>query len=243
MMILFLLIMLLTNLDRTLILAMISEKALGYFGIATVAAAVVLTIPAAVHSVTLAPVMEKLGRTGNFLTIKNYLSEPMFVMAYILPVFIACIFFAIHLPVRYFLDQYLPSIQVVKILLAGAYFESVAFPVLSVCLALNRQIQLIFMVIPMVGLNFVLNYAVIKAGWGINGVAAATGTTFFITFCVLLFYASVQFGERPGIYLKNLAAILAPFVFSCVLIFCIETFAAFPADSLGFDIVIFMFKI
>ena len=243
MMVLFLLIMLLANLDRTLILAMISEKALGFFGIATVASGVVLTIPGAVHSVTLAPVMEKLGRTRDALAIRHYLNEPMVLMAYILPVFIACIYFAVHLPLRYYLDQYGPSIQVIQILVIGTYFQSVASPVLSVCLALNKQVRLIGLVIPMVALNFVLNYAFIRAGWGINGVAAGTSITFFVSFCLLLYFSSLLFQDNISTYFKDVAIVFLPFAYSCVLIFCIEMFIDFPIHGLWLDMGVTLGKI
>jgi O-antigen/teichoic acid export membrane protein len=243
MMVLFLLLMLLINADRTLILAMISEKALGYFGIATVAAGLVTTIPGAIHSVTLAPVMEKLGRTKDSLSIKHYLSEPMAIMAYLLPLIISCIVFAIHLPIKYYLDQYIPSIQVVKILMIGVYFEAVAYPALSVCLAMNKQLHLICIVIPLVALNYSLNYAFITLGWGINGVAAGTSITFFVCFCTILYFASVLFGERLKTYFDNVLMILLPFLYSFVLIFCIETFMDFTIHNMWFDLIISATKV
>ena len=110
MMILFGFFLLLNSADRILILTMISEEALGYFGIAMVAAAVIATIPQAVHNVTLAPIMEELGRTGDKHSIKNYFIEPMVLMAYTFPLLIACFHFGIHLPIVYFLNQYMQSI-------------------------------------------------------------------------------------------------------------------------------------
>ncbi len=243
MMILFLLLILLTNADRTLILAMISEKALGYFGIATVASGAIATIPGAIRSVTLAPVMEKLGRTKDWLSIKNYLSEPMIIMAYLLPVMMSLIFFSVHLPIKYYLDQYTPSVMVVKILMVAVFFESVASPVMSVCLAINKQIELICLVIPLVVLNFMLNYLFIVAGWGINGVAMGTGITFFVCFCTLLYFASVQFEESWRVYFDNLKIILAPFIYASVLIVCIDSLLDVATDNFWFDLMLSLIKI
>lgn len=243
MMVLFLLLMLLANADRTLILAMISEEALGYFGIATVATGIIATIPGAIHSVTLTPVMEKLGRTKDILSIRHYLREPMVIMAYLLPVLIALIYFAIHLPIKYYLDQYAPSISVVKVLVIGIYFQSVSSPILSVCLALNKQIHLICLVVPMVVLNFILNYTFIVAGWGIIGVAAGTSITFFITFCILLYFASVQFGESLQTYLESLLMILLPFIYASVLIVGLDTYIDPVIHNIWFDVMITLIKI
>jgi O-antigen/teichoic acid export membrane protein len=242
-MILFVLLMLLNSADRTLILAMMSEKELGYFGIATVATGVITTIPNAVHNVTVAPVMEKLGRTNNSLSIKSYFTDPMFIMAYFLPVIISCIYFAIHLPIEYYLYKYTPSISVVKIMMIGVYFEAVASPSLSISLAFNKQMRLICIVIPMVALNFGLNYILIKLGWGINGVAMGTSITFFAYFCVLLYFASVQFGENFYVYLSNLSMVLIPFGYSSVLIFSIDKCFEYEINNLWSDIMITSAKI
>jgi O-antigen/teichoic acid export membrane protein len=243
MMILFLLLILLTNADRTLILLMISENALGYFGIATVASGVIATIPGAIRSVTLAPVMEKLGRTKDWLSIKHYLSEPMIIMAYALPVVMSFIFFFVHLPIKYYLEQYMLSIAVVKILMIAVFFESVSSPIMSVCLAINKQIALICLVIPLVVLNFSLNYLFIVAGWGINGVAMGTGITFFVCFCTLLYFASIQFRENLRTYFDNLTVILVPFSYASVLIFCIDTFLNVATDNLWFDLMLSLIKV
>jgi O-antigen/teichoic acid export membrane protein len=243
MMILFLMIILLSNADRTLILIMISEEALGYFGMATIATGIIATIPGAIHSVTLAPVMEKLGRTKNSQSIKHYLNEPMVIMAYILPVLISCIFFAIHLPIRHFLYQYTPSIPVVQILLIGIFFQSLSSPVLSVCLAINKQVQLIFLVLPMVVLNIVLNYAFIRGGWGINGVAAGTSISFFASYCILLYYASLQFEEGFKAYFDTLSTVLLPFIYAMALILLIERFMDFTANSIWIDLIATLCKI
>jgi O-antigen/teichoic acid export membrane protein len=224
MMILFILLMSLSSVDRTLILTMISEKALGYYGIATVATGVIATIPQAIHSVTIAPIMEKIGRNKKSQSIKNYLDKPMLLLAFLLPILICCLYFSIHIPIKYFLYKYIPSIPVVKILLIGAYFEAVATPSLSIALALNKQIQLIFIVLPVVGLNFVLNFMFIKTGWGLNGVAAGTSISFFVYFCVIQYFAQLQFKENFQVFLKRLFIILVPFGYTLIIIFIINTF-------------------
>ena len=236
MMILFVLLMLLSSVDRTLILAMISEKALGYYGIATVATGVIATIPQAIHNVTIAPIMEKLGRNKNSQSIKNYLNDPMLLLAYLLPILICCLYFSIHLPINYYLYKYIPSIPVVKILLIGAYFEAVATPSLSIALALNKQIRLIIIVLPIVGLNFGLNYMFIKTGWGLNGVAAGTSISFFVYFCVIQYFAQLQFKVSFQVFLKRLFIIFVPFGYSLIIIFLINTFIEIEIKGILSDI-------
>lgn len=221
-MILFSLLLLLRNADRTLILAMISEEALGYYGIATIATSIVGTIPTAIHSVTIAPMMEKLGNTKDIYRIKNYLTEPTILLAYVIPLLLAAIFFGIHLPIKYYLTEYEPSINVVKLLILGLFFEAVARPSLSMALALDKQTKLVFVAGPMVALNFALSYLFIRFGWGVSGVALGTSITYFIFFCVISWYALRQFKVMTAEYLSVLFSVFIPFLYSSLLMFTLD---------------------
>jgi len=236
-MIVFMLHLLLNSADRILILGMISDEALGYFGIATVAASIIGTIPNAVHGVTLAPIMEKFGRTNDKYRIKNYFIEPMILLAYMIPFLIACLFYGIHLPIEYFLTKYIQSIDVVKILIFSFYFNAVATPALSISLALNKQVRIIYLMIPLVALNFLLNFIIIKVGWGIEGVAFGTNISYFIYFCSILLFASNQFGETLKEYINLLSLIFSPFIYSLILLLGIEYFVSYEIHNLWSDII------
>ena len=236
MMFLLLLLLLLASVDRMLILALISQEALGYFGIATIATSIIGTIPHAIRNVTLAPVMEKFGRTKDRERVKNYFVEPMVLLAYIIPILVVCLNYSIHLPIVYYLDQYVQSITVIKILTIGIFFDAVSSPAMSIALAFNRQVKLIFLVAPLVALNFCLNYLFIKSGWGLNGVAIGTSITFFIYSFVLIFYALRQFGDAFKEFTHILLMIFAPFSYAVVLYFCIDLFVPVSISGLWSDI-------
>jgi len=236
MMVLFVFFMLLSSADRILILAMISEEALGYFGIAMVAVAVIATIPNAVHNVTLAPVMEKLGRTGDKHSIKHFFIEPMVLMAYTLPLLLACLHFAIHLPIEYFLTKYMQSIEIIRILILGYFFHAVASPALSVSLAMNKQVKLIFLVVPIVSLNFLLNYLFIKSGWGLKGVAIGTSITYFCHFCAMVLFTLSYLDETLKAYLKTLFVILFPIFYTVLLFWIIDTNIQLNRNTIWSDI-------
>jgi len=79
------LLTLMRSADRIVILAMLSEEALGYFSVATIATSIIVTVPSAIRQVTLPPMMEKLGRTNDIFRIKNYLIDPTVLIACSLP--------------------------------------------------------------------------------------------------------------------------------------------------------------
>ncbi len=242
-MILFFLILLLASVDKTLILALISEEALGYFGVATVATTVIATIPQAIHSVTQAPIMEKFGRTKDRERVKNYFIEPMVLMAYIIPVLIACLNYSIHLPILYYLDKYVQSITVMKILTIGVFFEAVSTPAMSIALAFNKQVKLIFLLAPLVALHFGLTYLFIIKGWGLNGVAIGTSITSFLYFLVLIFYAFKQFGAVFTEVSQIIMMIVTPFLYALALYFFIEYFVPVSISGFWSDILYTSLKI
>jgi len=235
-MILFSMLLLLGSADRTLILAMLSEEDLGYYGIATIATSIIGTIPGAIHSVTIAPIMEKLGHTKDIHRIKNFLTEPTVLLAYIIPLLLAAIYFGIHLPIRYYLTEFEPSIEVVKILIIGLFFEAVATPSMSISLALNKQVKLFFVVGPVVLLNVALSYFLIRFGWDLDGVAAGTSLSYIVFFCVMTWYALKQFGGTTREYFSVLVSILIPFLYALLLILALDNLFASSIQGLWSDL-------
>lgn len=239
----FLLLTVLRSADRILILAMLSEEALGFFGIAIVATSVIAIIPQAIHSVTLPPLMEKLGRTQDRYQIKNYLTEPTVLIAYFLPFLLAILYLAIHLPIEYFLTQYLPAIPVVKILTLGLFFSAAPTLPLSVSFALNKQIQVIYLTLPSVALNFLLNYVFISSGLGINGVAFGTGISYFVFSSIMIWYTFTQFTVPCEEYLKFFLLIYAPFFYTLILLVGMDRFFSLTPSDLLSDLVMTGVKI
>jgi len=216
------LLTLMRSADRIVILAMLSEKALGYFSVATIATGIIVMVPSAIRQVTLSPMMEKLGRTNDIFRIKNYLTDPTVLIACSLPFLLAVIFFGIHLPVQYFLTKYYPAITIVKILTLGSYFAALTMMPLSLCFALNKQMKLIYLIVPAVVVNFVLNYIFVRLGWGVNGIAIGTCISYFLFTNMLFFYSLRLFRESFLQSLKFILLTYAPFIYTILLIYCLE---------------------
>lgn len=187
--------------------------------------------------------MEKLGRTGDKHSIKHFFIEPMVLMAYSLPLLLACLHFAIHLPIAYFLTKYLQSIEIIKILILGYFFYAVASPALSISLAMNKQVKLMFLVIPVVGLNFLLNYIFIKSGWGLRGVAIGTSIAYFCYFCAIILFALSYMDESLKAYPKTIVVILIPIFYTVFLFWVIDTFIQLNHNTILSDIFVTTVKI
>jgi len=234
---------LLTSADRIIIITMLSEESLGYYGIATILFFIIYSIPEAVHSIISPRFMESLGRHKDVHQIKHYFIDPTILLAYFMPYLLAVFYFAIHVPIQYFLVKYFPSINVVKILTPGFFFGAVSMLPLFICYALNKQVRMIIIALPTIMLNLLLNYLFIYSGWGINGVAIGTDMSFFV-FCSLMnWYALKQFNVSIEEYVRFFLLIYAPFFYASFLIFTIDNFLIFNADGFWKDIIFTSLKI
>jgi O-antigen/teichoic acid export membrane protein len=222
-MVLFLVISLMNSADKILILWMISEEALGHYGVATVAAGIIGTIPVAIQSITLTPLMEKYGRTKDRHSVLQYFADPTVLMTYIIPLLVAILYFGAHLPVVYFLDQYIQSVDALKILIFGNYFDAITTPALSICLAFNKQVRVTCIALPIAALDFCLNYILLKAGLGIEGAALGTCAGYFAYFCAISFFACKQFGDSVRDYARMMIVLITPIVYSIFLVWIIDS--------------------
>lgn len=241
MMVVVFLLTMLRSADRLIIIAMLTEEDLGYFGIAAVAIGIIITIPLAVNDVIMPRLMEKLGKTKNFQQIKNYLIEPTILMAYFLPFLLAILYLSIHIPINYFLTQYIPSIDIVKILTLGLFFSAVYVMPISICYAMNKQIKIIYIVLPSVVFNFAINYVFIRSGWGVNGVALGSGITNFVFTSAITWFAFRQFQTKLSEIVKYFLIVYVPFVYTLFLVLIIDNLN-FNFHGLGNDIIITLVK-
>jgi O-antigen/teichoic acid export membrane protein len=223
-----LLVMLFISVDRIIIASLLSKKMLGYYAVATFISGLIYTSIADVSRVVFFPrLMEKLGRTNDIYRIQNYLIEPTVIIAYFTPFLVGGLYLGIHLPVKHLLPAYLASIEVVRVLALGAFFSSVATMSMLVCVALNRQLKVVYVMIFLIAINAVLSYTFITLGWGIAGVAIGTTIGYAVFSTLLIWYALRQFRATSVEYIQFIALIYTPFVYAMSLLLVIEQIFGF----------------
>lgn len=238
-----LLLMILKSTDRIIIIAMLSKEDLGYFGIAVFTTFIIATIPSAIIDIVFPGLMEKLGRTKDIYQIKHYFIELTVLIAYFMPFLLAVLYFSIHIPVQYYLTDYLPAINVVKIITAGLFFNALYMIPIGVCYAIDKQVKIIYIALPAVVLNFILNYLFIRLGWGINGVALGTSISYFIFCSAIVWYTLKQFKDNIGNIYKYFLMIYSPFIYSLLLIIGLENLLLFNSMDIWNDMAITSIKI
>jgi len=229
------LLMVLTSADKIMIVSLLSETALGYYGVATIATAVINTVPKAIYSVTLPNLMKKYGKTGDIFQIKNYFIEPTIIIAYFLPFLLSSIFLTIHLPIQHFLTRYTESIVIVKILTIGLFFSALPTMGISICYAINKRINVVYLTIPPLMINVLTNYSLIHLGYGLRGVALGTGISYFVYCSSLLWFTMKQYKMKAIEHIKFYVIFYSPLIYSLILLIFLDRSSFFKQDSFWHD--------
>ena len=216
------LIMFLGNIDKIMILKYFSEKALGLYGISSFVFMVLGMFPSKLYQVTLPYIMEEYGSTSDIQQIKNYFIEPTVLLAYLPPFLICGIYFGVHIPIKYYLGKYIPSIVVVQIMSFGYFFMILNTMATSICFAVNKQMKILYLTLPCIFINAMLNYILIRNGMGINGVAVGTAITYFLYNISILILTMKQYEARYSKRLKFLLMIYSPFIYALILMLSMD---------------------
>lgn len=237
-------LLLLTSVDRIVIVAMLSEEMLGYFSIATILCGLVyLTLGDVIDVIFFPRLMEKLGVSSDVAQLKKYLVEPTIITAYFVPLLIGILFLSIHLPLTYLLPEYIPAINVSKTLILGSFFFCVLNMSLLVCIALNKQVKVLFLSLAIVAVNGAFSYFFIRLGWGIDGVAIGTIAAYFIFSAVIIAYALKQFNsplsENIGFFVK----IYVPIIYAAVLLYILDGLVIFAVNGIVDEVLLTAVKV
>ena len=210
----------LTSLDRVMIADMIGITFVGYYSIPIMARSLVGQL-AGFGTVLYPRLMEDYGKSQNIEDIKKYVIIPPMINAYILPVILGILFFAVPLLVEKVLPQYIPGILSMQILFLSMFFEVLKAQAFHFIVALKKQSRVIPAVIVAIILNFIGNFTLIKQGYGIYGVAWATSIVTFLSFVFLQSYAMKHFSLTKEIIFFNFK-LIAPLIYTIVVVLFLQ---------------------
>lgn len=230
---------LLRSVDKLLIAGMLSREALGLFAVAAIVSAILIdTIVDVVTVMSFPRIMERLGQTGDRAQLRPYLEQPTVLIAYFTPFLIAALYLGVHLPLQHFAPEYLPSVGVARILVLGHFFFAVTTTGLATCVALNEQLKIVALTVLSVALNAAVNVVVIRAGWGIEGVALGTGLSYLFFGSSVLWYAMRRIGTTPAEYFAFSALVYLPFAWTVLVLAGIDRLIPSPPVGLAADLAV-----
>lgn len=177
------------SIDSIMIGNMIGYKELGLYAIGLMSVQQISALGRFSQIILVPHIQEKYGQTGMLKDSGALYVRSTKVLACMLPLIIAYVYFGVPVLVEYFLPKFQGGIPAMKILVLGYFFVAVNEMSPSILFTANKQKNLIPIYAFVVLLAATLNYVLIKRGYGIEGVAAATSIAYVGSFLIVFSYA------------------------------------------------------
>ena len=218
--------------DRFIVAYFLGNQQLGYYGISIMILGFLMNIPGASREVIEPKMMQSLSDTSYKKGVHEYFLNPLLNTAYIMPLLIGAIVFALPVIIPLLLPRYAPGIIPSQIIVIGGYFLALSYTIRSVVVSNNWQLQASFVMLFSLFANVFFSILLVKFGFGIAGVSIASSISFCILLVSLLIFISSK-SKYIAIKLKsNLFFLSCPFFIMCGSIGILEYGAnIFPIHS------------
>lgn len=221
----------LNSLDKFMIIKFLSVEQLGVYSIAFPFFSVVEIIPASISYIMYPKMLQAYGSSsGDITSTKRYFEIPTKVIAVFVAYVIGILFISIKYIFFYLLPRYGEAAIIAKILCFSIFFSSISM--LAVRVLITRRNYRVLMAFQGIAIfaNAVLNYMFIRMGYGISGVALATGASFIIYSVFILQHTLGQYYHtRLGTCAKQLK-LFWPILYVGLILFLLSTVNLFHLD-------------
>lgn len=188
------------SLDKIIIAKFLGFEPLGWYSIALMGVSYISNFPISIGIVLLPHFQEKYGRGSNPRDLEIFLFKSSRAMALSMPLILAAVWILAPYGIGFFLKKFIPGIPSLKILILGLFFLSLSQIYYDSLVNIKRHGLIFPILLGSALLTALLDYGAVHAGWGIQGVAAATALGFFIYFCLIYAAASAYFSTwRTGV--------------------------------------------
>ena len=167
----------LTSVDRLMVLSFLGREQLGYYSIAFMAYGTMMLVPRSVSQMVYPRMALMYGRTGDPATLRDLVYRPIRWLALVMIPALGIALVAAPWFVRWFLPQYEPGIPALQITIVSVFFLSFMGGFGNFLTTIDRQKLYLAVLVGALAANLGLNFIVLRAGYGITGVAAATLVT------------------------------------------------------------------
>lgn len=212
----------LLNIDVIMTGTLLGATQLGIYSVATMVKTYAFSIPNIISMVMFPRFQERHGATGDPAALKNLFFIPTMVIATLGPVLIGAIYFAVHLVVYALLPEYMPGLASLRGLVLGVFFLAIATTPAQLLITLNKQVQLVLILLASTGVGWALIRLLVALDWGIVGVAIGTSAAYLLNATATLAYGASYYADRRGDTWRLLARVYAPFVYGTLMLFTVD---------------------
>jgi O-antigen/teichoic acid export membrane protein len=202
------------RIDNIIIFVLLGRESAGYYGLATFIAIVINYFPTSISTVLFPKMMLDFSVSLKREDISHYLDRPLLVLSRIMPLLLGILYINIDVPLMTILQKYLPALSALKILIISLFFASLITMPTNILIAFKKHKKLMYGVLAVVGLGTFTDYAVIRLGLGIEGVAYATGGVFIVISTMTIFYALHSFHKEIKEILRYIFTLYIPLCYS-----------------------------
>jgi O-antigen/teichoic acid export membrane protein len=219
--------LLISTADRFVIAGFLGKEQLGYYGIATMCMGFMMNTPGASREVVEPKMMQSFGKNSTEEGISEYFLRPLVNSAYLMPFLVGAAFFLLPLVIPVVLPKYVAGVAPSQILVLGSYALALSYTVRGIIIAKEWQVQASGVMVVALVVNVLLNILLIRAGFGIVGVAVASAVSFYALLILLLVFVSI----KDRFISKRLRATALSLCYPCVVmlssIFLLEYFGKY----------------
>jgi len=209
----------LNSIDRLMIAIFLTSKELGFYGIGlTLSSEFLLQLPNSISYVIYPRLLEKFGKYKNYNALLDLFQTSSAVVACVMSIVVGVLFIAVDYLIPYLLPRYVDAIPVAKILIFSSYFISINQIAVRVMITTGKTNKLVQFQVIVILLNVLLNYFMIKNGFGINGVAVATAVSYFVYSICVTHYTLGKFFNRFLSSIKEQVLLYLPLIYVCFLL-------------------------
>jgi O-antigen/teichoic acid export membrane protein len=205
---------LLSSVDRTVILEKLNAEQLGYYSVAFIGATFLVGVATVPTAVLYPRLSEQFGRTGRASELLRYVAEPLRLAGVGFAALIGAMVLALPALVHLFLPKYVVGIRAAQITIIGNYGVAVAGIACNAFLALDRQRLYLAIMLLSSGASYVLARLMVYVAPGLNAVAVGCSAGMFIFLLLAIFGACYVMEQRLAASARLAAAALAPIVYA-----------------------------
>ncbi|MBF0494292.1 MAG: oligosaccharide flippase family protein [Candidatus Omnitrophica bacterium] len=213
----------LRSIDRIMVANMMGMTYVGFYSLANMTTNYVQGISNSFGIVTIPHMQDCYGEKENVDNIKKFVTASAEIITYLLVPLLGLIYLASPLLIKTLLPKYVPGIAVMQILLLDSLFSSACVQSQQFIVTIGKQIKLLPVFILTLVLNIVLNYAAIRTGYGIAGVALSTSISSFFYFAVVTIYAMRYFAS-VGYIARFFGVLMMPVICIIFVLFLLGKF-------------------
>ncbi len=212
------LVVILRTIDRIMIGKMLGVTFVGYYSIATMPKSYVHGLSNNFYIVTIPHMQESYGKKENAADIKKFVAIPIEAISYFITPVLGLIYLVSPILVKQLLPNYLPGLFALQILLLDTFFSTCSAQASQFLITLNKQTRLVLISVIAILVNIALNYAFIKNGLGINGVALGGSIASLFIFLATIIYAMGHFFKGKDIIIY-IIKIIFPLIYILAIIY------------------------